>query len=130
MSKNDIRLVVTRENSVDETDSRGDLKVRRIFDRTTFPFESSLQFILRNSIPAGGANRRHIHPDVEKVYYFLSGNGEVICGPWTKPVGPGDFLFFPAAIEHEIHAGLETPLEFIVCAAQTLEPPRGLRPPA
>ena len=120
------RLVITNETTVDESASRGDLKVRRIFDAASFPFESSFQFILRNTIPAGGANERHIHPDVEKVYYFLSGTGEVSCGPWTKPVGPGDFLFFPAAIEHEIHAGPDAPLEFIVCAAQTLTTPRGL----
>jgi mannose-6-phosphate isomerase-like protein (cupin superfamily) len=120
------RLVITHETAVDETASRGDLEVRRIFDAASFPFESSFQFILRNSIPAGGANERHIHPDVEKVYYFLSGTGEVSCGPWTKPVAPGDFLFFPAAIEHEIHAGPDASLEFIVCAAQTLTTPRGL----
>ncbi|MDA0352075.1 MAG: cupin domain-containing protein [Chloroflexi bacterium] len=122
------RLIVTAESSIDETQSRGDLHVRRIFDATTFPFESGLQFVLRNRLPAGGANERHIHDDVEKVYYFLSGTGEVICGPWTKRVGPGDFLFFPAAIHHEIHADAGADLEFIVCAAQTRSQPRGLEP--
>ena len=120
------RLVVTNESSVDETTSRGDLHVRRVFDAGTFPFESSFRFVLRNRLPAGGANERHIHADVEKVYYFLSGAGEVSCGPWTKRVGPGDFLFFPAAIEHEIHADADADLEFIVCAAQTASTPRGL----
>jgi len=119
-------FVVTPETAVDETSSRGDLKVRRIFDVDSFPFESSFQFVLPNRLPAGGANERHIHRDVEKVYYFLAGAGEVSCGPWTKSVGPGDFLFFPAAIEHEIHADPDSDLEFIVCAAQTLEEPRGL----
>lgn len=120
------RLIVTAESSVDETQSRGDLHVRRVFEAASMPFESSFQFFLRNRLPAGGANERHIHEDVEKVYYFLSGAGEVSCGPWTKRVGPGDFMFFPAAIEHEIHADADADLEFIVCAAQTTETPRGL----
>ena len=120
------RLIVTAESSVEETQSRGDLQVRRVFEADSMPFESGFQFVLRNRLPAGGANERHIHEDIEKVYYFISGGGVVKCGPWTKHVGPGDFLFFPAAIEHEILADADTDLEFIVCAAQTLGTPRGL----
>ena len=120
------RLIVTNELSVSEIQSRGDLHVRRIFDKGSVNFESGFQFVLRNRLTAGGANERHIHADVEKVYYFLAGSGKVICGPWEKPVGPGDFLFFPAAIEHEIHADEDSDLEFIVCAAQTLGDPIGL----
>lgn len=120
------RLIVINELSVSETQSRGDLHVRRIFDKGSVPFESGFQFVLRNRLPAGGANERHIHEDVEKVYYFLEGSGEVVCGPWKKRVGAGDFLFFPAAIEHEIHADADSDLEFIVCATQTLGEPVGL----
>jgi mannose-6-phosphate isomerase-like protein (cupin superfamily) len=120
------RLVVTSYRSVEPRSSRGALQVRRIFDDEHMPFESSLEFILHNRIPAGGANERHVHEQTEKVYYFLSGSGTVSCGPWTSPVTAGDFLFFPAAIEHEIHADADADLEFIVCAARTLEEPRGL----
>jgi mannose-6-phosphate isomerase-like protein (cupin superfamily) len=120
------RLIVTPYAATDEAPSRGELRVRRVFEAGRTPFESSFQFVLHNRLPAGGANERHIHDDIEKVYYFLSGRGEVKCGPWTERVGPGDFLFFPAAIEHEIHADADADLEFVVCAAKTLEPPRGL----
>jgi mannose-6-phosphate isomerase-like protein (cupin superfamily) len=120
------RLIVTNESTVAETQSRGDLRARRVFEAASMPFESGFQFVLRNRLPAGGANDRHVHADVEKVYYFLSGSGDVSCGPWSRRVGPGDFLFFPAAIEHEIHADADADLEFIVCAAKTLDTPRGL----
>ena len=112
---------------VEERASRGDLMVRRIFDASATPFESSLSFVLYNRLPAGGKNERHLHDDVEKVYYFLKGSGEVECGPWKKAVKAGDFLFFPAAIEHEIRSHGPEDLEFIVCAARTLAEPRGLR---
>ncbi|MQA01086.1 MAG: cupin domain-containing protein [Dehalococcoidia bacterium] len=120
------RLIVTAHTDVEPVPSRGDLLVRRVFEAGRTPFESSFQFVLHNRIPAGGANQRHVHEDVEKVYYFLSGSGSVSCGPWTKDVQGGDFLFFPAAIEHEIHADADADLDFIVCAARTLEAPRGL----
>ena len=64
---------------------------------------------------------------VEKVYYFLKGSGEVQCGPWKEAVRAGDFLFFPAAIEHEIRSDGPEDLEFVVCAARTLGAARGLQ---
>lgn len=120
------RLLVQPYSGIEERASRGELMVRRIFDGGSVPFESSLQFILHNRLPAGGRNERHVHEDVEKVYYFLKGSGEVSCGPWKSRVSEGDFVFFPAAIEHEIQADEGSDLEFLVCAAQTDGEPRGL----
>ncbi len=120
------RLIVKTATDVEPRPSRGALEVRRVLDGENTPFESSFDFMLLNRLPAGGANERHVHEDVEKVYYFLSGSGRVSCGPWESRVSAGDFLFFPAAIEHEIHADEDADLEFIVCAAKTLETPRGL----
>jgi mannose-6-phosphate isomerase-like protein (cupin superfamily) len=120
------RLLVVAESEVPEVASRGAQVNKRVFERGRTPFESSFDFILRNRLPPGGANEAHVHPDVEKVYYFLSGSGEVKCGPWSAKVTAGDFLFFPAAIEHELQADADSALEFIVCAAKTLGTPRGL----
>ena len=126
MTDPDQRLLVVPHAVIEEVASRGDLRSRRIFEAGRTPFESTFQFALYNRLPAGGANDRHLHDDVEKVYYFLSGTGEVSCGPWSERVGPGDFLFFPAAIEHELHADAGSDLEFIVVAAQATATPRGL----
>lgn len=115
------RLIVTAASDYPHTPSRGDLQVRRVFEAGRTPFRSSFQFVLHNRLPAGGANERHVHDDVEKVYYFLSGSGTVSCGDETSPVTAGDFLFFPAAIEHEIHADPGADLEFVVCAAQVTD---------
>jgi mannose-6-phosphate isomerase-like protein (cupin superfamily) len=120
------RLLVRHAADVPERESRGDLRVRQIFQAESAGFESSLSFVLWNRIPAGGANELHVHEDIEKVYYFLAGEGEVACGPWTNPVRAGDFLFFPAAIPHLVRNLGSGDLEFIVCAARTLGTPRGL----
>jgi mannose-6-phosphate isomerase-like protein (cupin superfamily) len=124
------RLLVQSAAEVPERVSRGDLRVRQIFQAESAGFESSLSFVLWNRIPAGGANELHVHEDVEKVYYFLAGQGEVACGPWIRNVRAGDFLFFPAAIPHMVRSLGPGDLEFVVCAARTLAPPRGLDQPA
>ena len=120
------RLLVEHAADVAERESRGDLRVRQIFQAETAGFESSLSFVLWNRIPAGGANELHVHEDIEKVYYFLAGEGEVACGPWTRSVRAGDFLFFPAAIPHMVRSLGPGDLEFVVCAARTLGQPRGM----
>lgn len=112
------RLIVRAASEVEYAPSRGDLQVRRVFEAGRTPFRSGLQFILHNRLPAGGANERHVHDDVEKVYYFFSGAGTVSCGDDTAAVTAGDFLFFPARVPHEIHAAADADLEFVVCAAR------------
>ena len=82
------RLLVQHAADVAERQSRGELRVRQIFQAETAGFESSLSFVLWNRIPAGGANELHVHEDIEKVYYFLAGQGEVACGPWTAASAP------------------------------------------
>ncbi|HLZ72184.1 MAG TPA: cupin domain-containing protein [Dehalococcoidia bacterium] len=120
------RLLVQPAAEVAERQSRGELRVRQIFQAETAGFESSLSFVLWNRIPAGGANELHVHEDIEKVYYFLQGQGEVACGPWQRGVNAGDFLFFPAAIPHMVrNTGMED-LQFVVVAAKTMGTPRGL----
>ena len=102
------------------------IHARRMFTAAEGRFESSLQFVLYNVLPVGETNVRHIHEDVEKVYYFLKGNAEIDCGPWRTTAAAGDFLFFPADIAHQIYSRGPDDLEFIVCAAQTSGEARGM----
>ena len=36
----------------------------------------------------------------DEVYVVVSGGGEFVNGPRRQKVGPGDFLFVPAGVEH------------------------------
>ena len=121
----DARFVVKAVADIPETVGRN-IHARRMFTAAEGRFESSLSFVLFNRLPVGETNVRHIHEDVEKVYYFLRGNAEIDCGPWRASASAGDFLFFPADIAHQIRSLGPDDLEFIVCAASTVEAARGL----
>ena len=121
----DARFVVKATADIPETVGRN-IHARRVFTAAEGRFESSLSFVLFNRLPVGETNVRHIHEDVEKVYYFLRGNAEIDCGPWRAAAAAGDFLFFPADIAHQIRSLGPDDLEFIVCAASTVAAARGM----
>ena len=121
----DARFVVKSTADMPETVGRN-IHARRMFTAAEGRFESSLSFVLFNRLPVGETNVRHIHEDVEKVYYFLRGNAEIDCGPWRASASAGDFLFFPADIAHQIRSLGPEDLEFIVCAASTVDEARGM----
>lgn len=120
------RFRVRSASDVEEFRHPNNMNIRQMFTAADEIFESSLQFMLVNRLPVGEVNTAHTHDDVEKLYYFLSGNGEVTCGPTTTNVSSGDCLFFPAAIEHQIRSVGPDELAFVVCAAKTTATPKGL----
>ena len=121
----DARFVVKSPDDIPETVGRN-IHARRMFSAAEGRFESSLAFVLFNRLPVGETNVRHIHEDVEKVYYFLRGAAEIDCGPWRTSAKAGDFLFFPADIAHQIRSLGPDDLEFVVCAASTTGEARGM----
>lgn len=120
------RLIVRNADELPERVAHGAVHARSVFTAVAAGFESSLVAVLRNRIPAGAVNERHVHDDVEKVYYFLQGEAEIECGPWQQRASAGDFVFFPAAIHHQIRSLGPDDLEFIVIQAKVLGTPRGL----
>lgn len=119
------RLIVRSRDSVEEMNAHN-VRVRPILAGEAAGFESSFAFVLYNRLPEGEVNEMHVHDDVEKVYYFIEGHAEVICGPWKERASGGDFVFLPAAIPHQVRSLGPGDLAFTVCAARTLAAPRGL----
>lgn len=115
------RLLVKTAAAIPERSARN-VRVRSVFRAGETPFESSLQFVLSNKLDVGAVNDRHVHLDVEKVYYILAGEAEATAGPWTEIARAGDFIFFPAAIPHQIRNIGSVTLEFVVVAAQAQSP--------
>ncbi len=122
----DARFVVRAVADVPAAVGRN-IQARRMFTAAEGRFESSFEFVLFNRLPVGETNVRHIHENIEKVYYFLRGKAEIDCGPWRTSAGAGEFLFFPADIAHQIRSLGPEDLEFIVCAASTTSAARGMR---
>ena len=51
----------------------------------------------RNRSPGQGYQHRHT---AEEAVYILEGEAEYTFGGKTRKVGPGDLIFFPAAVQH------------------------------
>lgn len=119
------RLVIRSADDIEERNVHN-VRIRPIMGGPDAGFESSFAFVLYNRLPVGEVNEMHVHDDVEKVYYIIEGEAEVMCGPWTGSAKAGDFIFLPAAIHHQIRSLGPAELAFTVCAARTLDTPRGL----
>jgi mannose-6-phosphate isomerase-like protein (cupin superfamily) len=114
-------LIVRSERDVEEKVALGAVHFRQVFTAESAAFESSLSYVLRNRILEGEENTLHVHEDVEKVYYILSGSAAITCGEEKAEARAGDFIFFPAAVPHSIKSRGPGDLEFIVCAARTTQ---------
>lgn len=51
----------------------------------------------------GKATTGHSHSDVEEVYYYVQGEGEVLLGRNRHKVKPGDVLLIPMAAFHRVY---------------------------
>ncbi len=71
--------------------------------------------VWRTRVAAGGGPPVHTH-DHEEVVVILSGSGSFTEeGGDTHPFGPGDTLFAPAGVVHELRADDGGAVEWIAC---------------
>ena len=61
-----------------------------------------VQGIVRHLLQGRKTSDHHKHDNVEQAYYIISGQGEVLVGDKRYPVGPGDAVYFPAGIHHQM----------------------------
>jgi uncharacterized cupin superfamily protein len=74
----------------------------------------NLGFDLMTVLPGREASEYHRHLYEEECYYILAGNGEVVIDEQPYPVGPGDFLGFPAnGRAHTLKNSGDVPLVFL-----------------
>jgi len=61
-----------------------------------------------NCFEPGQQHAAHVHTDQDKLYYAVSGAGEVTIGAETSPFITGDLALAPAGVEHAIrNSGVE-----------------------
>ena len=51
------------------------------------------------TVRPGGVSADHAHAWVQ-ANYVLAGNGTIALGDEVRPVGPDDFIYVPAAVQH------------------------------
>jgi mannose-6-phosphate isomerase-like protein (cupin superfamily) len=76
-------------------------------------------------IRPGGRAEKDNHPDSDHVFYYTSGFGYQICDGQRFDVGPGDFLFVPRGVDHEMYVTGQETLRMVV----TFSPCRDMKKP-
>ncbi len=65
-------------------------------------FESPRMLLGLNCLDPGQSDRTHTHPDQDKFYFVVEGEGEFQIGDETLPAGPGLTVVAPAGVPHGV----------------------------
>ena len=65
-------------------------------------FESPRMLLGLNCFEPGQSDRAHTHPDQDKFYFVVEGEGEFQIGDETVQAGPGLTVLAPAGVTHGV----------------------------
>ncbi len=95
-------------------------------DEDDSPQLHNLQGVVKHGLQGRKTSDHHKHPQVEQAYYILSGSGEVLVGDDRFPVRPGDAVYLPADIYHQMFNDMNDEwLEHLVLSKNIDTEPRG-----
>ncbi len=80
-------------------------------------FESERLLAGTNSLLPGQSQPIHDHPDQDKFYLVLAGNGLFTVGETQQLCGPGDLILAPSGIPHGVQNQGDTLLTFLTVIA-------------
>lgn len=86
--------------------------LKRVFLRNDDVDSQLTQFAYGTFLP-GEVCERHLHPTMEELFYFISGEGVYTVGEDPISIREGTFLRIPAGVYHELLNSGNKPLEFI-----------------
>ncbi len=70
-------------------------------------------------LPPGQRIQTHLHPDIEEIYYVLSGYGIMTIGDEEKEISRGDVVFIPQHAVHTLLNTAEVPLRFVTVSVKS-----------
>lgn len=70
-----------------------------------------------NTLAPGQEQHLHDHPDQDKFYLVLEGQGDFTVGDTTQPCGAGMLILAPAGIPHGVTNASDAPLTFLTVIA-------------
>lgn len=73
----------------------------------------NISAIYDTSLPPGESIPPHFHPDLEELYYILSGYGDITIGEEKKEISRGDAVYIPKNALHTLVNTGEVPLRFV-----------------
>lgn len=77
---------------------------------------NTIEFLISECMP-GGRAEADVHADADHVYYFLEGQGYTICDGVKMELKPGDALYIPKGVSHEMYNTGNCVLRMIVTFA-------------
>jgi mannose-6-phosphate isomerase-like protein (cupin superfamily) len=102
-----IDYLVESEDS--EWKKRSDLPapVRRLYETEASDERTCLQtiqFVHHMLIPPGGRHVQelHVHPNAEELVVVTTGTGQATVGKEEHDLAPGDVLYVPPSVDHEV----------------------------
>jgi len=88
--------------------------------RVIFPRESALCCeLFYEAFPVGQESHHNAHPDLEQVYFVISGKGDITVGEETEDITGNEAVFIPQHILHYVKNTARYPLEYI-CLSVTI----------
>lgn len=75
-----------------------------------------------NVLAPGQEQHIHDHPDQDKFYYVLQGQGDFTVGDVTRTCQAGDLILAPAGIPHGVVNPSTAPLAFLTVIAPWPDP--------
>jgi len=75
--------------------------------------------IYDTSLEPGQGIPLHFHPDLEEIYYILSGYGMMTIGDETKEIERYDVVYIPMTLLHTLNNTGNVPLRFITVSVKT-----------
>ena len=92
----------------------GKYEVRTMYDSG---FDSSMRYIREIILHAGSTIGPHLHEGDEEIYYFTSGEGEMIVDDEKQQIKPGDTVLTKSGSRHGLNNTSDQELKFfVVCA--------------
>ncbi len=80
-------------------------------------FESPRLLLGLNCLEPGQSDRIHTHPDQDKFYYVIEGEGEFIIGDEILTAGAGETVPVPAGLTHGVRN--ESPSRLVILMGLT-----------
>ena len=78
----------------------------------------NIQAIYDTSLEPGQFIELHFHPDLEEIYYILSGYGMMTIGDETKEIERYDVVYIPKAAPHTLNNTGNVPLRFVTLSVK------------
>ncbi len=77
--------------------------------------------IYDTSLEPGQGVSLHFHPDLEEIYYVLSGYGMMTIGDETKEIERYDVVYIPKTLPHTLNNTGNVPLRFVTLSVKVKE---------